>query len=222
MSDRYTFTSESVTEGHPDKMCDQISDAVLDAILEQDPESRVACESMATTGVVIVAGEISTNAHVDYARVVRDTVCGIGYSDSAFGFDGKTCSVITSIDRQSPDIAMGVDKAAEQRAGTGDALRRDRRRRSGDDVRVRVQRHQGPDADADLARASPGASGWPRSARTARSTTCARTARRRSRSSTRTGARSGCPRSSSRPRPRPGSTSSTSCTPSCSGRSSHR
>jgi S-adenosylmethionine synthetase len=116
----FTFTSESVTEGHPDKMCDQISDAVLDAIFEQDPESRVACETMATTGVVIVAGEISTNAHVDYPRVVRDTVCGIGYNSASFGFDGKTCSVMTSIDRQSPDIAMGVDKAAEQRAGTGD------------------------------------------------------------------------------------------------------
>jgi len=114
------FTSESVTEGHPDKMCDQISDAVLDAIFEQDPESRVACESMATTGVVIVAGEISTNAHVDYPRVVRDTVCAIGYDSASIGFDGKTCSVITSIDRQSPDIAQGVDKAAEQRAGTGD------------------------------------------------------------------------------------------------------
>jgi S-adenosylmethionine synthetase len=101
-------------------MCDQISDAVLDAIFEQDPESRVACETMATTGVVIVAGEISTNAHVDYPRVVRDTVCGIGYNSASFGFDGKTCSVMTSIDRQSPDIAMGVDKAAEQRAGTGD------------------------------------------------------------------------------------------------------
>jgi S-adenosylmethionine synthetase len=120
VSNRFTFTSESVTEGHPDKMCDQISDAVLDAIFEQDPESRVACESMATTGVVIVAGEISTHAHVDYPRVVRDTVCGIGYDSAAFGFDGKTCSVITSIDRQSPDIAQGVDKAAEQRAGTGD------------------------------------------------------------------------------------------------------
>jgi S-adenosylmethionine synthetase len=117
----FTFTSESVTEGHPDKMCDQISDAVLDAIFEQDPESRVACESMATTGVVIVAGEISTKASVDYPRVVRDTVNGIGYNDAAFGFDGKTCSVMTSIDEQSPDIAMGVDKAAEQRAGTGDS-----------------------------------------------------------------------------------------------------
>jgi S-adenosylmethionine synthetase len=120
VSTRFMFTSESVTEGHPDKMCDQISDAVLDAILEQDPESRVACESLATTGVVVVAGEISTNAHVDYPRVVRDTVCGIGYDSASFGFDGKTCSVITSIDRQSPDIAQGVDKAAEQRAGTGD------------------------------------------------------------------------------------------------------
>jgi S-adenosylmethionine synthetase len=117
---RFTFTSESVTEGHPDKMCDQISDAVLDAIFEQDPEARVACESMATTGVVIVAGEISTDAHVDYPRVVRDTVLAIGYDSASFGFDGKTCSVITSIDRQSPDIAQGVDKAAEQRAGTGD------------------------------------------------------------------------------------------------------
>jgi S-adenosylmethionine synthetase len=116
----FPFTSESVTEGHPDKMCDQISDAVLDAIFEEDPESRVACESMATTGLVVVAGEISTNAHVDYARVARDTVCSIGYDRSDFGFDGNTCSVITSIDRQSPDIAMGVDKAAEQRAGTGD------------------------------------------------------------------------------------------------------
>jgi len=117
----FTFTSESVTEGHPDKMCDQVSDAVLDAILEQDPESRVACETMATTGVVIVAGEISTQAHVDYPRIVRDTVRGIGYDDASYGFDGKTCSVLTSIDEQSPDIAMGVDKAAEQRAGTGDA-----------------------------------------------------------------------------------------------------
>jgi len=120
VSSRFTFTSESVTEGHPDKMCDQISDAVLDAILEQDSQSRVACETMATTGIVIVAGEISTNAHVDYPRVVRDTVNAIGYNSASFGFDGKTCSVITSIDRQSPDIAQGVDKAAEQRAGTGD------------------------------------------------------------------------------------------------------
>src|SRR4029078_10774121 len=98
MPDNYTFTSESVTEGHPDKMSDQISDAVLDAILEQDPQSRVACETLCTTGLVVVAGEISTSAFVDYPRVVRDTVRGIGYSNANFGFDGNTCAVVTSID----------------------------------------------------------------------------------------------------------------------------
>ena len=120
MSDHYTFTSESVTEGHPDKMCDQISDSVLDAIFEEDPYSRVACESMATTGLVVVAGEISTNAYIDIPRVVRDTVRSIGYDRESYGFDGNTCGVITSIDEQSPDIAMGVDKAAEQKAGADD------------------------------------------------------------------------------------------------------
>ena len=120
MTDHFTFTSESVTEGHPDKMCDQISDAVLDALFEEDPTSRVACESMATTGLVVVAGEISTNAYIDIPRVVRDTVKSIGYDRESYGFDGNTCGVITSIDEQSPDIAMGVDKAAEQRAGTGE------------------------------------------------------------------------------------------------------
>ncbi|HZR13379.1 MAG TPA: methionine adenosyltransferase [Acidimicrobiia bacterium] len=118
--DSFTFTSESVTEGHPDKMCDQISDAVLDAIFEEDPTSRVACESMATTGLVVVAGEISTSAYVDIPRVVRDTIRAIGYDRESYGFDGSTCGVITSIDEQSPDIAMGVDKAVEQRAGTGE------------------------------------------------------------------------------------------------------
>jgi S-adenosylmethionine synthetase len=117
---RFTFTSESVTEGHPDKLCDAISDSVLDAILDQDPESRVACESMATTGLVVVAGEISTRAYIDIPRVVRDTIKSIGYDRESFGFDGNTCGVITSIDEQSPDIAMGVDKAAEQRAGGDD------------------------------------------------------------------------------------------------------
>ena len=101
-------------------MCDQISDAVLDAILEADPYSRVACETMATTGLVVVAGEISTSGYIDIPRIVRDTVCSIGYDRESYGFDGKTCAVITSIDEQSPDIAMGVDKAAEQRMGTGE------------------------------------------------------------------------------------------------------
>src|SRR5436305_6211181 len=117
MPENFTFTSESVTEGHPDKMCDQISDAVLDAIFEQDPQSRVACESLCTTGLVVVAGEISTNAYVDYQRVVRDTVRGIGYTDASFGFDSKTSAVITWIDEQSPDIGQGVDKAKVVRDG---------------------------------------------------------------------------------------------------------
>ncbi len=120
MNDKFTFTSESVTEGHPDKMCDQISDGVLDAILEDDPQSRVACETLCTTGMVVVAGEISTTAYVDIPRVVRDTIRAIGYDRESYGFDGNTCGVITSIDEQSPDIAQGVDKAVEQRAGTGE------------------------------------------------------------------------------------------------------
>ena len=103
------FTSESVTEGHPDKMADQISDAVLDAILTQDPTGRVACETVVTTGLVHVVGEITTNCYVDINRIVRDTVKEIGYTRAKYGFDGDTCGVMTSIDEQSPDIAMGVD-----------------------------------------------------------------------------------------------------------------
>ena len=114
----WTFTSESVTEGHPDKMADQISDAVLDALLEQDPASRVACETLVTTGLAVVAGEITTNAYVDIARIVRDTICGIGYDREAFGYDGNTCGVMLSIDEQSPDIAQGVDDSEEVRSGT--------------------------------------------------------------------------------------------------------
>ena len=107
------FTSESVTEGHPDKICDQISDAVLDAILEQDPMARVACETAITTGMVLVMGEISTGCTVDIPGVVRDTIEGIGYTSTEYGFDARTCAVLTSIDRQSPDIAIGVDKSLE-------------------------------------------------------------------------------------------------------------
>ena len=107
------FTSESVTEGHPDKMCDQISDAILDALIEQDPMSRVACETCTTTGLVLVMGEITTNAYVDIQKIVRDTVREIGYTRGKYGFDADTCGVITAIDEQSSDIAMGVDKALE-------------------------------------------------------------------------------------------------------------
>lgn len=112
---RRLFTSESVTEGHPDKMCDQISDAVLDSILENDPNARVACETAVTTGMVMVMGEITTNCYVDIPKVVRKTVEEIGYTRAKFGFDCNTCAVLTSIDEQSPDIAQGVDEAIEKR-----------------------------------------------------------------------------------------------------------
>ena len=111
--ERKLFTSESVTEGHPDKMCDAISDAILDALLEQDPMSRVACETATTTGMVLVMGEITTKAYVDIQKIVRDTVREIGYTRGKYGFDADTCGVITAIDEQSADIAMGVDKALE-------------------------------------------------------------------------------------------------------------
>ncbi len=112
---RFLFTSESVTEGHPDKICDRISDAILDAMLEQDPMSRVACETVTTTGMVMCMGEITTKALVDIPQIVRDTVTEIGYDRAKYGFDGHTCSVFTTIDKQSPDIAMGVDNALEGR-----------------------------------------------------------------------------------------------------------
>ncbi len=118
----HTFTSESVTEGHPDKLADQISDAVLDAILEQDPNGRVACETLLTTGLVCVAGEISTTGYVEIPRIVRDTVCSVGYDREEFGFDGNTCGVIVAIGDQSEDIAVGVDTSIEARAGDTDKL----------------------------------------------------------------------------------------------------
>lgn len=114
------FTSESVTEGHPDKVCDQISDAILDAIFEKDPYGRVACESTATTGYAMVMGEISTNCYVDIPKIVREVICDIGYTKSEYGYDGNTCAVLTAIDEQSGDIAMGVDKALEYKEGAAD------------------------------------------------------------------------------------------------------
>ena len=111
--EKLLFTSESVTEGHPDKICDQISDAILDALLEQDPMSRVACETATTTGLVLVMGEITTKGYVDIQKIVRDTVREIGYDRGKYGFDADNCAVITAIDEQSADIAMGVNKALE-------------------------------------------------------------------------------------------------------------
>jgi len=113
----WTFTSESVSEGHPDKMADQISDAVLDAMLEKDPESRVACETMITTGLVVVAGEVTTSEYVDIPKTVRETICEIGYDREDFGFDGHTCGVMVALDSQSSDIARGVDDSEEVRSG---------------------------------------------------------------------------------------------------------
>lgn len=118
---KHLFTSESVTKGHPDKICDSISDAVLDAIIEKDPYARVACETFCTTGIVSVMGEISTNCYVDIPKIVRKVVCDIGYNDPAKGFDGNTCAVVTSIDEQSPDIALGVDRSLELKEGEDDA-----------------------------------------------------------------------------------------------------
>jgi len=117
---RKLFTSESVTEGHPDKLCDQISDAVLDAILAQDPQGRVACECCATTGVVWIMGEISTSCCVDIPKIARQVIIGAGYDGAAMGFDGNTCAVLTAIDEQSPDIALGVDHSLEQKTGAED------------------------------------------------------------------------------------------------------
>jgi S-adenosylmethionine synthetase len=115
------FTSESVSEGHPDKIADQISDTILDAMLAQDPQSRVACETFVTTGLVVIGGEITTTAQVDFQKLIRDTIIEIGYDESGKGFDGNTCAVMVALDKQSPDIAQGVDNAEEARLGTSDA-----------------------------------------------------------------------------------------------------
>ena len=134
---RYLFTSESVTEGHPDKIADQISDSVLDAILAQDPTGRVACETLVTTGIAMIAGEITTTATVDYQKVVRDAIKEVGYTRAKYGFDSETCAVLSSIHEQSPDIAQGVDPG-----GAG---------RPGPDVRLRLHRDRRAHAAADHA-----------------------------------------------------------------------
>ena len=120
MSKSYLFTSESVSEGHPDKISDQISDAILDAIIAQDKSSRVACETMVTTGLVVVAGEVTSKASIDIADIVRRTLCEIGYTDGAYGIDGNSCGILISLDAQSPDIAMGVDEGVDKEQGAGD------------------------------------------------------------------------------------------------------
>src|SRR5262245_13294809 len=120
MAHSFSFTSESVTEGHPDKVADQVSDSVLDAVLADDPQGRVACETLITTGLVVVAGEISTETYVDIPRLVRERISAIGYTRAKYGFDAETCGVIVALDEQSPDIAQGVDHAFEERTAPGD------------------------------------------------------------------------------------------------------
>ncbi|MDG2108226.1 MAG: methionine adenosyltransferase [Woeseiaceae bacterium] len=120
MSDAFLFTSESVSEGHPDKISDQVSDAILDAIIADDPKARVACETMIKTGMIVVAGEVTTSAWVDIENIARKTVIDIGYDDSSYGFDGATCAVLNAIGKQSPDIAQGVDRESEEKQGAGD------------------------------------------------------------------------------------------------------
>src|SRR5258708_18820911 len=120
----FTFTSESVTEGHPDKIADQVSDTVLDAVFTDDANSRVACETLITTGLVVVAGEITTETYVDIPRLVRKTIADIGYTRAKYGFDADTCGVVVAIDEQSPDIAQGIDASSEQQHGDQDPLHR--------------------------------------------------------------------------------------------------
>ena len=139
---RFLFTSESVSMGHPDKLADRVSDSVLDALLAQDPNSRVACETMVTTGVAIIAGEISSKAEVDYEKIVRDTIVAVGYTDPDTGIDGNTCEVVVRLDAQSPDIAQGVDSddSAGKDIGAGD---------QGLMFGYACRRHAGTDAVAD-------------------------------------------------------------------------
>ena len=195
---RRLFTSESVTEGHPDKIADQISDSILDALLKEDPRSRVAVETLITTGQVHVAGEVTTQGYADIPTIVRERVLDIGYDSSKKGFDGASCGVSVSIGSQSPDIAQGVDAAYEQREGEGRRrARRAGRRRPGPDVRLRLRRHPRADAAADPAGAPARAAPVRGPQVRARSPTCARTARPRSPSSTTATARSASTPSSS-------------------------
>ena len=177
--DGFLFTSESVTEGHPDKVADQISDAIVDAALTEDPGSRVAVETLLTTGLVVLAGEITTNAVLDFAAIARRVICEIGYDTGDFGFDGNAVGVITALDRQSPDIARGVTESHDMRTRQHRSVRLGRRGRPGHDVRLRDQRDARAHADADRAGAQAGPAARARCAATGCCRTCGPTARPR-------------------------------------------
>ena len=145
----HLFTSESVTEGHPDKICDQISDGILDAVLAEDPSGRVACETLVNTGLVVVSGEISTSTYVDVPRIVRRTITEIGYDSGEFGFDGNSCAVMTAIDEQSADIAQGVDKAYEARTDAADDDEFDQDGAGDQGMMFGYATNETPGADAD-------------------------------------------------------------------------
>jgi len=186
VSSSFTFTSESVTEGHPDKMADQISDSILDALLAEDPNSRVACETFVTTGLCIVGGEITTEAYVDIPSIVRQTICDIGYDRESYGYDGHTVGVLVALDEQSPDIAQGVNQSEEVRSG-----------QSGEDIlNKQGAGDQGMMFGYACGSRSTSRTAWlnglPRCVERGRSRTCGPTARRRSPSITRTGDRFAC------------------------------
>ena len=179
MAYKRLFTSESVTEGHPDKLADQISDAILDALLKDDPYSRVAVETFAITGQIHIAGEVTTKTYVDIPRIARETVREVGYTRSAIGFDAETCGVSVSIDEQSPDIALGRRQVVRGKDRRRRPVRSARRRRSRHDVRLRLPGDRRAHAAADRARAQPHPAPRRAAQGTATFPTCAPTANRR-------------------------------------------